>query len=435
MPFVATYDEFMFETNDPVFYESITNGTTEPYPIHLAIVKKYLTIFPNKNRCYVDVGAHIGTTIAAYSRLFSEIHGYEPNTKTFELLKKNITKNKIACNIHNVGLYSEACRGDVHQHAGGNSGCYFFKPSESGSITCIPLDVQNHQRVDFMKLDTEGSELFVLKGAEQTIRKWKPLIQVETNEWSDRLYGVSRKDILAYLKTLGYIEFDTSDPNNIFMYCPELEEKLTCFWMSPTPMSSARELALQSIYETTGLSVKLLNLQTFKPYILQAHPLHPAFQFLSDVHKSDYLRTYFMNFYGGGYTDIKQQTGSWKSAYNQLLTTDAYIVGYSEKSSTDIAYTPVSEYWNILIGNGAYICKPNTPLTNEWYSEMISLLDKKLNELQIHPAIYPRDAKEHGTGYPIEWNEMLGRIFHKVCFKYTEKILRCLPDISLHNYM
>ena len=40
--FVAKYDNFCYLTNDPVFYEGINHGHSEPYPKHLDIVKKYL---------------------------------------------------------------------------------------------------------------------------------------------------------------------------------------------------------------------------------------------------------------------------------------------------------------------------------------------------------------------------------------------------------
>jgi hypothetical protein len=53
---------------------------------------------------------------------------------------------------------------------------------------------------------------------------------------------------------------------------------------------------------------------------LPEYPLHPAFKYLSYVHKSDYLRSYFMHFYGGGYADIKKYSSNnnWKECFNLL---------------------------------------------------------------------------------------------------------------------
>ena len=70
----------------------------------------------------------------------------------------------------------------------------------------------------------------------------------------------------------------------------------------------------------------------------------------------------------------------------------------------------------------------------EWYNEMIKLLDKKYSELKKNPATFPQDNKELNNGYPIEWNEMLGRIFHKVLYSYKDKSLNTLPISIFHSY-
>jgi predicted transcriptional regulator len=66
---------------------------------------------------------------------------------------------------------------------------------------------------------------------------------------------------------------------------------------------------------------------------------------------------------------------------------------------------------------------------------MITLLDEKLEDLKQHPATEIRDCKEKGKGYPIEWNEMLGRIFHRVCYKYKDHIDRSLPPCQFEKYL
>jgi hypothetical protein len=81
-----------------------------------------------------------------------------------------------------------------------------------------------------------------------------------------------------------------------------------------------------------------------------------------------------------------------------------WICDYREGSEGDIDYKPYAKYWNKLIGNCSYICKPNTQLTLIWYMEMIKLLDSKLEEPKKHPATQYRDHKDLGTGYPIGWN-------------------------------
>jgi len=197
-------------------------------------------------------------------------------------------------------------------------------------------------------------------------------------------------------------------------------------------MSSRRIECLKDLERESECKVILVTKNTLSDYILPENPLHPAYEYLSETHKADYLRTYFMNFYGGGYCDIKRTRGSWKDAFDSMETSDAWICGYKEIEG-GVAYGPHVDKWRELIGNGSYICKPLTPLTTEWYSEMLSLLDTKLEKLRLHPSSFPQDCAEVSS-YPIEWNEMLGRIFHKVCYRYKDKLSNTLPMCVCTDY-
>jgi hypothetical protein len=204
-----------------------------------------------------------------------------------------------------------------------------------------------------------------------------------------------------------------------------------CFWTGTNEMSDNRQICLEQLKHTSECEVVLVTRENLQDYILPENPLHPAYEFLSETHKADYLRTYFMNFHGGGYSDIKKTTGSWKQHFADLSNNDTYwLCGYPEVNG-GVGWHGGN--WEELVGNAAYISKPNTPLTNEWYNEMIALLDTKLPELKVNPSNHPQDCRER-SNYPIEWNEMLGRIFHKVATKYKNHLLRTLPTLILYNY-
>lgn len=207
-----------------------------------------------------------------------------------------------------------------------------------------------------------------------------------------------------------------------------------CFWTGENTLTPARKECLQQLIETSQCNVILVTKQTLHQYLLPEHPLHPSYEYLSETHKADYLRTYFMHFHGGGYSDIKKTTGSWVQSFDDLNKSDYWVCGYKEVGWGGVAYTPLCDKWEELVGNGAYICKPQTPLTNEWYNTMIQFLDSKLEELKKHPSTHYTDSKESGSGYPIEWNEMLGRIFHKVSYQYKERLLNTLPISIFHSY-
>lgn len=332
----------------------------------------------------------------------------------------------------------------VYLH-GVNSGCYYITKDTNGSIQCKTLDSECQDKkitdVDFLKIDTEGSELMVLQGAEKTIKKWYPFIQIESNGLSEKLYHIKHSDIESFLQKKGYILYAITNNSNYFYYHPDislniLHKNVFCVWSEDNKMSENRRVCLDSIVDNLGSNIILVAPDNLDQYVVPAHPLHPAYKYLSATHKSDYLRTYFMHFFGGGYTDIKRHRNNW-SPYFEILAKDdnTWICGYREGGEDCIGYRPYAKYWNKLIGNGCYICKPNTPLTRVWYSEMIKLLDGRLEELKKHPATHIRDHKDLGTGYPIEWNEVGGRIFHRISYDYVDHINQNLPACSFENYL
>jgi hypothetical protein len=206
-----------------------------------------------------------------------------------------------------------------------------------------------------------------------------------------------------------------------------------CVWSGDNEMSPQRRNCFDQFVNTCGCNVILVTKKNLHEFILPEYPLHPAYEYLSETHKADYLRTYLMKFYGGGYSDIKKTTGSWKDSFTRLRQSDGWICGYPEYAGG--AAHPYEEQWMHLVGNCAYICKAHTPLTTEWYNEMISILDTKLPELRQHPASSPQDFfGNNGSKYPMGWTEMLGIIFHKICYKYKEKLLKTLPYSIFHSY-
>jgi hypothetical protein len=214
----------------------------------------------------------------------------------------------------------------------------------------------------------------------------------------------------------------------------ESKHVIYCFWTGDNQMSANRIECLENLKSVSECEVMIIRPGDLEKYIKTDNPLHPAYQYLSETHKADYLRTYFMHFYGGGYSDIKKTTGSWTKSFNDLNTNDnAWICGYKELPG-GVAYGPLGSNWKELVGNCSYICKPKTPLTTEWYNEMLKLLDEKYEKLKQNPSSHPQDSAGYESKYPIEWNEMLGRIFHRVCHKHKEHSLNTLPSPIFENY-
>lgn len=212
-----------------------------------------------------------------------------------------------------------------------------------------------------------------------------------------------------------------------------MEHNIYCFWTGNNKMSNQRFECLNELIKVSKCNVILVTKDTLHKYILNEHPLHPSYNYLSETHKADYLRIYFMRFHGGGYSDIKKTTGSWVESFEKLEKSDKWIIGYKEING-GVGYEPLRDKWEDLLGNGAYICKSNTSFVIEWYNEMISLMDKKYDELKKNPAKFPQDRKELNNGYPLGWIEMLGEIFHKILYKYKDKTFNTLPISIFHSY-
>jgi hypothetical protein len=194
-------------------------------------------------------------------------------------------------------------------------------------------------------------------------------------------------------------------------------------------MSPNRKKCLDHLVANAGCKVQLITPENITPYILADHPLHEGYNLLSEVHRSDYLRTYFMHFHGGGYSDVKFTTGDWNKAFDDILQKDDILInGYHEPSPTGVyggAYA--KSLWKEIPGCGAYIMRPKTEFTTQWYGQMIKKMDEKLADLKKHPATHPRATPEVQPGYPIGWTELLADIFHPLTCNFRDKILFTVP--------
>jgi hypothetical protein len=83
----------------------------------------------------------------------------------------------------------------------------------SETVDAVTLDdyvrERGLSRVDVVKIDVEGHELAVLKGAVATLGRYHPLLLVEIRSEFLRQAGTSRDAVYAFLKELGYAPFVT----------------------------------------------------------------------------------------------------------------------------------------------------------------------------------------------------------------------------------
>ncbi len=211
------------------------------------------------------------------------------------------------------------------------------------------------------------------------------------------------------------------------------------FWTGNNPITPNRQKGLESLRKKTQVKVKLITPENLQAYILKDYPLHPAYEYLSLIHRSDYLRAYFMLHLGGGYADIKKYSHLWKKAFEELNSRDdKWAIGYRELGAWGVPKIPgklgqdLKKNYLYLIGNGAFIYKPQSPIAKEWMQEVHNRLDFFFEALKKNPA---KDIFGSNPEYPIPWAHLMGEIHHPLLLKYHERILHdksLLP--SMKNY-
>lgn len=163
--------KFFLDKNDSL--EIATGNNNEIFEINL--MKKLLKQGDN----VVDVGAHIGLYTVLAAKIIGKkgkVFSFEPEKSNFSLLMKNITANSLG-NVRAHRLALGKARGKVKlfvdEENSGSSGLNRTKINQhSQMVTMETLDnLLKNQKINFIKIDVEGYEHFVLSGAKKILKK------------------------------------------------------------------------------------------------------------------------------------------------------------------------------------------------------------------------------------------------------------------------
>lgn len=151
----------------------------------------------------LDIGANIGCISQALLKAGHKVVAFEPQPQLFSLLGTNLL-NRGEVVLVPAAVGSEEGHVEmpkVQYSAKGNfGGLGIGDKSIYGNISVpvVTIDSYNYNDVGFMKIDVEGYELEVLRGATSTIKRCKPVMYIEDD----------RKDksiaLRAYIRELGY---------------------------------------------------------------------------------------------------------------------------------------------------------------------------------------------------------------------------------------
>lgn len=164
----------------------------------------------------IDIGGYRGDFSSALldTGVISKLHVFEPNPELFAFLQTRFSGAPVV--LHSVavsdkaGCFSFSCDRDL---ATGSLLPYAEEYKTVGEVGSIPVDVvtldswvksNSIDRLDLIKIDTQGNDLLVLKGGGEVIERFRPVICVEVI-FSELYAGqTSLSDILAFFSEKGY---------------------------------------------------------------------------------------------------------------------------------------------------------------------------------------------------------------------------------------
>ncbi|MCB4790632.1 MAG: FkbM family methyltransferase [Elusimicrobia bacterium] len=198
-----------------------------------------------KDGIIFDIGANTGIMTLQFAKLvpYGKVYSFEPTHYAFSKLKKNLELNSELSNrvIINQCFISEKTSDKYNVNSvyaswnvggsiiGGEHKIHGGTPKSTEGVCAVSLDdfaAKNEiKRIDFIKIDTDGHELKVFKGAVNTIKKHAPHIIFEIGLYLVKENGLEFKDYAEYFDSIGYSLYDSNsmkkiDNTNYFKYIP-----------------------------------------------------------------------------------------------------------------------------------------------------------------------------------------------------------------------
>jgi FkbM family methyltransferase len=153
-----------------------------------------------KNSTIIDVGANIGFMSIYLAKLGHRVVAFEPCRQTFDVLVSNIKLNDVEENVmaFNVALYNKETKvrlfnelfvekfkpipfnnNEIDFTSWDHIGGFSLIESTTGELITKTLDSFGIENVTLIKIDAQGCDLKIMKGAVETIKKYRPKIIFE----------------------------------------------------------------------------------------------------------------------------------------------------------------------------------------------------------------------------------------------------------------
>ncbi|SCZ67245.1 FkbM family methyltransferase [Thiohalomonas denitrificans] len=164
----------------------------------------------------IDVGANFGYYAILMSFAVGErgmVYAFEPLPHTLDILKRNIDLNhSYNVNVDGRALDEASGTKEIFLPDIGISGSFklhrYKRSFNQFSVKTVSLDEyvdeNSISRVNFIKADIEGAELLMLKGARGVLKRFKPILFLEIQERSTKLFGYTPQQLIEMVLSQGY---------------------------------------------------------------------------------------------------------------------------------------------------------------------------------------------------------------------------------------
>jgi len=178
---------------------------------HEAGEVKFLESIAKEGMNVIDIGANIGITTMALAKKIGrrgKLYSFEPTPEYFNILKKNISSNGLEnVKVYELAVTDQIGRVDFYRKEL-SSGIVFEEGAEKFEVSTTTVDrflsEEKIEKIDLINMDCEGSELLILKGAKETLRKNEVKIFCEIHHDFLKQLGQSVEDLVEYLQGLEF---------------------------------------------------------------------------------------------------------------------------------------------------------------------------------------------------------------------------------------
>lgn len=182
---------------------------------------------------FYDVGANYGYFAVLAARSARHVYAFEPVTRSLRVLRGNLRRNECRnVTVLPVGLSAEDTRATIHLYnSSGNNSLFRRQVPPTHPLTRIGSETIALARLDrlvesrdllppsVLKIDVEGAELPVLRGARGVLARHRPALVVEYAETTSRDAGYAATEILQELARHDYhIWGIAEDPGDLVLH-------------------------------------------------------------------------------------------------------------------------------------------------------------------------------------------------------------------------